>query len=534
MQTLLREELLTPMTEIDRRRLVASFALAGASVLTGAAHGQQPTPPTPPAPNQPPAARFGYEDVVKRAKELASAAFVPVPPLGEPLSRIDAEGWNEIRFKADKALFSGNNQLFRLQAFHLGGPYRKPVVVNTIRDGIVTPIPYAPTLFDYGRTKLEKPPGVNTGFAGFRLHFPLNDPRNFDEVLAVLGNQIRFLGRGQRYGLSTSALLVAGGDAQQPFLREFWIETPEAGQERAIGYALLDGETLTGAYRFELTPGTTSAIDVRATLFARKAGTSVSFAPLTSSFFSGENDRRIATDFRPEMHNSDGLLISNGAGEWLWRPLRNPGTQEFSAFIDSNPRGFGLMQRDRSFAHYQDLDSGFELRPSYWVEPQGDWGEGFVQLIENPAADEFAQNISVAFTPKAQPEPGKPFTFAYRVTSSLDQPREALGIAVSTYQTQAKAVGAAQAAAPNSRRFIIDFSGGDLPYFHTDPKALEVVASTSRGSILQSFIAPNPHTRGFRVGIDVQVPAGEIADLRVNLRAGGRAVTETWTLPWKG
>ena len=223
------------MTEIDRRRLVASFALASASVLAGKAAAQQPaTAPAAPASNQPPAARFGYEDVTKRARELASAAFVPVPPLGEPLSRIDAEAWGDIRFRADKALFSGNNQLFRLQTFHLGGVHRKPIIVNTIRDGIVTPIPYTPTLFDYGRTKFEKPPGVNTGFAGFRLHFPLNDPRAFDELLAVLGNQIRFLGRGQRFGLATSPPLLAGGEAQQSFVREFWIETPDAGHERAV------------------------------------------------------------------------------------------------------------------------------------------------------------------------------------------------------------------------------------------------------------------------------------------------------------
>ena len=521
------------MTEIDRRRLVASFALAGASVLAGKAAAQQPPASTAPAPNQPPAARFGYEDVTKRARELASAAFVPVPPLGEPLSRIDADAWSEIRFRPDRALFSGNHQLFRLQTFHLGGAYRRPIIVNTIRDGIVTPIPYAPTHFDYGRSKFDKPPGVNTGFAGFRLHFPLNDPRVFDEVFAVLGHQLRFLGRGQRYGLAANLLTLAGDEAQQPFLREFWIETPEAGSERATFFALIDSEALTGAYRFDLRPGHNTVLDVRVTLFARKPGAGVSFAPLSSSFFSGENDRRIATDFRPEMHNSDGLLISNGAGEWIWRPLRNPAAQEFSAFMDSNPRGFGLIQRDRTFAHYQDLDSAFELRPSYWIEPLGEWGEGFVQLIENPAADEFAQNISVAFTPKAQPEPGKAFTFAYRMTASLDQPRQSLGIAVNTYQTQAKAVGVTEAAPPHSRRFIIDFSGGDLPYFQTDPKAIQVEASTSRGSVLQHFLAPNPHTRGFRVGIDVQAPPGEIADIRVHLRAAGRAVTEIWTLPLK-
>jgi glucans biosynthesis protein len=529
-------EFVAAMTKIDRRKLLASIALSSATWTVSAATAQQPQGQSAPAAPAPPvpAPRFTYEDVTKRARDLAGAALVPPQSLPEPLAKMDAESWGDIRFRPDRAALSGNGTMFRLQSFHLGAQHRRPITINTIRDGIVTPMAYSSNLFDYGRNKFEKPLPVNTGFAGFRLHFPLNDPRQFDEVFACLGDQFQILGRGQRYGLAAGTLLLPGAGVQQPFLREVWIETPESGAERITFYALVDSEVLTAAYRFDLTPGQTTAVDVRVTLFARKSGVQIGLSPLNSSFFSGENDRRIATDFRPELHNSDGLLMNNGVGEWLWRPLRNPAGIETSSFMDKDPKGFGLAQRDRTFEHYQDLDGAYELRPTYWVEPQGSWGEGLVQLIESPAPDETAQNISAAFVPKATPEPGRPMSFGWRITSGLEMPRlPPLGRSINTYQTQAKAVGAKDPAPPNARRFIIDFAGGDLPYFQSEPKALEVVASTSKGRILQSFVAANPHTKGFRVGVDVQVDPVHVADVRVALNAGGRAITETWTMPWK-
>ncbi|SFK52135.1 glucan biosynthesis protein [Methylocapsa palsarum] len=523
------------MTEISRRalvqRLVASTAfVSGASPLSAApAPNRSPPPPAPPG-------KFEFDDVVRRARDLAAAPFEPVaPPLPDALNKLDFDAWRDLRFRPDKAFPIGDS--FQLQLFHLGHLYRRPVTINTIRDGIPTPIPYSANLFDYGRTKLDKPLPVNLGFAGFRLHYPLNAPKVFDEVIAFLGaSYFRVLGRDQRYGMSARALAVnAGTEAEEfPFFREFWIETPESGADRATVYALLDGDSTTGAFRFDIYPGVDTAIEASVTLFPRKPGVKFGLAPLTSMFFIGENDHRFSSDFRPELHDSDGLLMHSGTGEWIWRPLRNPPKPEVSSFLDKDIRGFGLLQRDRDFDHYQDLDLAYEMRPSYFVEPRENWGEGRVDLVELPTGHETSDNIVATFQPKDSPEPNKPFNYGYRLIASLNPAKlSPNGRTLNTYQTTAAALGSPEPINPGSRRFIIDFVGDDLRYYFSDPQLVEVVPSTSQGKIVRSFIVPNPHTKGFRAAIDVQLEPGQSTDLRAFLRSGSRALTETWTFPWR-
>ena len=526
------------MFQIDRRKLVASLALSGASALAGRAEAQQSgaaAPQPPAAPNG--ASGFGYESVLRRAREIASVPLTPPPALPEPLAKLDADAGRDIRFRPERSLLSNNNSQFRLQTYHLSANFRRPVTVNMIRDGIPTPIPYAANLFDYGATKFEKPLPVNLGFAGFRLQFPLNDPRGFDEVISFLGaSAFRFLGRGQRYGVSSRGLVVNGGAAleETPFFREFWIETPEPGADRITIYALLDGEAATGAYRFDLFPDAETTLEVNLTLFPRKGGVKLGLAPLASLFFMGETDRGARADHRPEVHDSDGLLIHTGAGEWLWRPLRNPGAPEVSAFMDKNVRGFGLIQRDRAFEHYQDLDLAYELRPNCWIEPTGAWGEGHVELLESPATDETTENIGAFWVPREAPEPGKPFTLGYRMRSTLEMARLSPGgRAIGAYQTEVKASNPKEQAPPNARRFLIDFAGGDLPFFLTDPSAVAATITTTNGRILRSSLTPNPHVKGLRASFDLQLEPGQSTDLRVFLRNGSRAVTETWTRPFK-
>ncbi len=528
------------MSDIDRRSLAACLAAAGAAAALPA-FGQTTQPQPRPAqsePAPPPPAKFTFEDVQRRARELAGAPLAPAPALPDPLKSLDFDAWRDIRFRQERASFANSGGPFRLQTFHLGHLFKQPVTVNIIRDGMAAPIPYSAALFDYGRTKVERPLPVNLGFAGFRLHYPLNDPRVHDEAISFLGaSYFRFLGRGQRYGLSARALAVNAGTEQEefPFFREFWIETPEAGADRATIHALLDSESVTGAYRFDLWPGADSVLEVSATLFARRPGVKLGLAPLTSMFFIGENDRRASADYRPEVHDSDGLLVRTSAGEWIWRQLRNPAKLAVSAFLDKDVRGFGLIQRDRAFDHYQDLDLAYEQRPNYWVEPANGWGEGRVELVELPTADETNDNVVAYWAPNEAPEPGKPFSFGYKLTASLEQGRlSPNGRAINTYTAPARALGAREAAAPGSRRFIIDFAGGDLAYFLADPAAVELVPSTTNGQILRSFFVPNPHTRGFRAAVDLQLEPGQSADLRAFLRAGNRTLTETWTFPWRG
>jgi periplasmic glucans biosynthesis protein len=528
---------------MDRRQLLGCAASAVFLLAQGQANAQNRAPQTPPAqpPATPPAtpqARFTFEEVIRRAREMATMAHETPPTLPDALAKLDFDTWRDIRFRPDRALLQGQGSNFRLQTFHPGFLYTRPVTINLIREGVAAPIPYAANLFDYGRNRFERPLPVNTGFAGFRLHYPLNDPRVHDELVSFLGaSYFRFLGEGQKYGLSARGLSIGVGAKETeefPVFREFWLEQPDAGSERAVIYALLDSESVTGAYRFDIYAAKETVIEVTAMLFARKRIDKLGIAPLTSMFFTGENDRRYADDFRPELHDSDGLLIHTGAGEWIWRPLRNPTRIEAAAFMDANVRGFGLMQRDRSFEHYQDLDLNYELRPSYWVEPLEGWGEGKIELFEIPTSDETNDNIVAQWAPLQPMEPGHSRTWRYKITATMDESELTPGgVARNTYRTKPKALGSAEPVTPTMTRFIIDFTDGQLPFFAKAADQVQVVPSISGGRIVRTFLIPNPQTGGFRAGIDVDVPAGQSADIRAFLRAGNKTLTETWTYPWR-
>ena len=515
------------MMNLSRRTLLQSLLAAAA---TPALAQQQNGGP---APNP-----FRFEDVVRRAKELSAAPYEAAQTqLPEPLNRLNFDDYRDIRFRPEKALLASSGSPFRLQLFHPGFLYQRPVTVNVLREGVPTPIPYQRELFDYGRNKIEKPLPVNLGFAGFRLHYPLNNPKVFDELVAFLGaSYFRFLGADQKYGLSARGLAinVEGGPAEEfPVFREFWLEMPKPEAERATVYALLDSPSVAGAYRFEIYPSKETTIEVTATLFPRQTIPSVGLAPLTSMFFEGENERRRTDDFRPELHDSDGLLMQSGAGEWIWRPLRNPSRKTISSFSDNNPRGFGLMQRDRVFENYQDLEADYHKRPGYWVEPIGQWGEGRVELAEIPTSDETHDNIVVYWEPAKPYEAGQEITVSYRLraVSSVGGMHPG-GKAVNTFQAPPRASGSNAPSDPTHRRFIIDFAGGNLPYYLSDPGQVQLVPSTSAGQITHTFIVPNDHIKGFRAAIDVKLEPGQSADLRAFLRAGNKALTETWTYPW--
>lgn len=514
------------MMSLSRRTLLQS--LLAATALP--AFAQQPGAP---ATNP-----FRYEDVVRRARELSSAPFeAQTAQLPEPLNRLSFDDYRDIRFRPDRALLATGGGPFRMHLFHLGFLYQRPVTVNVLRDGVPTPVPYQRELFDYGRNRIERPLPVNLGFAGLRLHYPLNDPKIFDEVIAFLGaSYFRFLGADQKYGLSARGLAinVEGGEAEEfPHFREFWVEMPKAESDRATVYALLDSPSVAGAYRFEIYPGKETTLDITATLFPRQAIASVGLAPLTSMYFKGENDQKRTDDFRPELHDSDGLLIHSGAGEWIWRPLRNPLKKTISSFSDNNPRGFGLMQRDRVFENYQDLEAFYHKRPGYWVEPQGQWGEGWIELVEIPTPDETHDNIVAYWQPNRTFEPGQEVTLSYRLRAAA-----AIGAmhpgakVVNTFQTPARASGSNAPSDPSLRRFIVDFAGGDLPYYFGDPGRVQLIPSTSTGQIVHTFVVPNAHTGGFRAAIDIKLEPGQSTDLRAFLRAGNRTLTETWTYPW--
>jgi glucans biosynthesis protein len=345
-----------------------------------------------------PPKRFNFADVHRRAAGLAKQTFEDskreIPAFLRDLSY---DQYQDIRFRPEKALWRNEGLPFEVRFAHLGFLFLWPVKINVVENGEVKPVAYSNDYFDYGHNKVPADLPADLGFAGFRLLYPLHQDGRYDEVAVFLGaSYFRAVGQNQGFGISARGLAIDTGlpKAEEfPFFREFWIEKPARDATDITVYALLDSQSATGAYRFVIKPGLATICEVKAHVFMRQKVQKLGIAPLTSMFFHGELTDRFMDDFRPEVHDSDGLLLETGNGEWLWRPLVNPRRLNVSSFQDTNPKGFGLLQRDRDFSNYQDLEALYQRRPSAWIEPVGEWGKGVVQLIEIPSSAERYDNI---------------------------------------------------------------------------------------------------------------------------------------------
>lgn len=523
---------------LTRRDAVALFgAGAGSALLPAAASAQ--TPPQPPldGPAQTTPV-FDHGLVIERARQLSSAPYQPPKvELPKALADMSFDAFRDVRFKRDKAFFAKGPSGFRMELFHLGFLYKDPVVVNLVREGVPAPIPYDSGLFDFGQTKLSGRLPIDLGFAGLRLHYPLNKPTVSDELAVFLGaSYFRFLGAGQHYGISARGVSIGTGEAEPeefPAFREFWVEEPKAMATTIVVHALLDGPSISGAYRMVITPGEETTFDIGTTLFPRTAIKQLGVAPLTSMFFYGENDRRQYRGFRPEVHDSDGLLFKTGA-DWTWRPLRNPAALTKSPFRSPSTPNFGMLQRDRQFEHYQDLEVRYDLRPSYWIEPEGDWGPGRVELVEIPTDNETFDNIVAYWVPDAPVQPGALLRYTYRISSlKLAEKLSAKARALHTFVDEARASGGSTPGPDHTRRFIVDFGGGDLAYWLDDPKKVVTETSANLGKINAAFVVPNPEIDGFRLFVDHEIPdPGATAEIRAVLKVGDKVLTETWLFPW--
>lgn len=475
---------------------------------------------------------FDFDTLRELAAKRARNAYVDPPPLRPAfLNELGYDQYRDIRFRADQALWRSGGP-FQVQFFHPGFNFKQAVAINTIEAGQVRRVAFASQMFDYGQNRLPGTIPADLGFAGFRLHAPTLRADYFDEVVAFLGaSYFRAVGAGQHYGLSARGLAIdtatPGVNEEFPWFREFWLRKPESDENRMTVYALLDSQSVVGAYEFIVYPGAATRIDVRASVYLRKPVAKLALAPLTSMYLHGQAQLEPARDYRPQVHDSDGLLVETGRGEWIWRPLNNGHALRVMSFRDTDVKGFGLMQRDRDFDHYQDLEARYDNRPSAWIEPVGNWGDGEVQLVEIPAGKEYEDNIVAYWVPRRVPAVGKPLDFAYRLYWYRDAPRPPAGYTAATR--------VATASVPGGRKFVLDFAGGRLPNLGPLSRVRADISVSENGRLVDKthFVEKNTVTGGWRAVFEIvpRVPHAPV-ELRVFLRDGKDVLTETWSYLW--
>lgn len=492
-------------------RLLAGLLLLGSA---GAAHA------------------FGFEDVAQQARALAAKPYqANKSTLPAELRALTYDQYRDIRFRPDHALWRKEALPFELMFFHLGKFNTEPVHINEIDPkGQVRKLVLDRDDFDYGRNKLSPKSWGDLGYAGFRAHYPLNTAAYKDELVVFLGaSYFRAVGAGQRYGLSARGLAIdtVGGQGGEEFPRftEFWIEKPGAKAKSLVIHALLESPRATGAYRFEVTPGQDSVMDVKAEVYLRGPVATLGIAPLTSMYMFGENQPH-RTDFRPEVHDSDGLMIESGNGEWLWRPLINPANTLVNSFRLEALRGFGLMQRDREFRNYEDTEARYELRPSAWVTPVGDWGPGRVELVQLHTPDETNDNIVAYWVPERLPARGEPLRLAYRLAWQGQQQQRP----PASWATQSRVGRGFHELAANEQQYIVDFTGPALEKLPASAVVKAVVSADDNGEIVESNAYPNEAAGGWRLSLRVKQRQGSRpVELRAFLQHGKDTVSETWT-----
>ncbi len=505
----------------------ATVATLAAESFTMAYAGGGDGAPATPAEAVAPVESFAEDHVRKLAEKLAAGDFVkPKADVTEPFNALTPDQYRDIRLRPEATVWRGEGLGYEVRPLPLGWIYDAPVEIWVVSGGETQSLIADGASFSFGPSIEKAPDAAPFGFSGFRISGLLNRADALDEFVSFQGaSYFKAVGQGQRYGLSARGLAVETarpGGEEFPLFRAFWIERPQPGARDVLIHALLDSQSVAGAYKFIVRPGRETVIDVEATLYPRRALTHVGIAPLTSMYFVGSAQRRIEGDYRPAVHNSEGLAVVNGHGERLWRPLTNPKMLQTSAFVDKDLKGFGFIQRNRAFATFQDLDARFDRRPTAWVEPQGGWGDGFVELIEIPVVEEIHDNIVAYWKPAKTLDPGTGHKFAYRVTWGDNIPAVWSG----AWVTQTR-VGAGRGA--NTVQFVVDFAGpslGDLAELPTADLAV------STGATSNLVVQRLPEAQGLRVRFELNTTGTDLIELRLGLRVAEQLISESWLYRW--
>ncbi len=501
-------------------------------------------------------AGFGAESVevnldyvAQRALERARTPFhsprADLPKVLRP-DNLNYDKYREIRFRRDHALWTADALPFRVEFFHPGYIYAEPVRVNEFTPTHSQPIRFVQDFFDYGKLNIANQIPAKTGYAGFRILYPLNRPGQFDELGAFLGaSYFRLLGKNLRYGESARGLALDCGEGDRgeefPIFTDWWLGKPNPGDTELQLFALLDSPSCAGAYEFFIRPGDATTASIRAVLYFRETNAvaavlkdrkpikTIGLAPLTSMFWFGKNTERKFDDYRTEVHDSDGLLVHMGNGEIFWRPVDNPPVTRHQVFHAPNIKGFGLLQRERNFSAYQDMFNLYHQVPSVWVEPDGNWGDGDLHLVELNTTYEGLDNVVAFWDPKNKPAPLQPFRFGYTLHwegGDADVKRSLERVVSTRIGADAQCAGA--------RQFVIDFDGPKLDAISENQPPVAVASCSDGAHIADSYVVRNPFLGTWRVYLKMVPPAGgtDAIDLRCTLHQGTNAVSETWVYQW--
>lgn len=469
--------------------------------------------------------RFDAAVVVDIARQLAKRPFAaPANDLPDALANLNYDQY--VTIKSLRApIWGTEGRGIAIEPLHRGFVFSNAVDLYLVEDGSVRKVGYEPSQFNFGAINVPNNLG-DIGFSGFRLIAQQGDDRPFDFAIIQGATFFRALARGQNYGAIGRALTLKPAEAKGeefPIFRAFWIERPGIGSNSITVHGVLDSESTTGAIRMTFRPGDMTIIDVETTLFPRVNLEHLGLGAIASTYFYGPNDRRTADDIRPSVYESSGLQMLNGQGEWLWRPLHNPETLQISAFVDNSPKGFGLLQRERNYESFQDDEQRFERRPSLWIEPLGEWGQGSVQLLEIPTDAEINDNILAYWRPKTTMAAGSEVAFAYRQYWGWNAPERPPLATVSATRVGRGSGG-------RRRRFAIDFSGDMLG--DNWPKDLKSVLTVGPGTFQNLKLLPYPERKTVRVAFELDPGNENACEMRLILEAGGKPISETWLYRW--
>ncbi len=474
-----------------------------------------------------------FDSLTLRAERLASRPYAE-PERAEGLPEgLTYDLYRQIAFDPEAARWRDTGSDFRLHAFHLGWLFPAAVPLHEIRDGTADEFDFTTEDFDYRNEAADiMPDGADLpGVAGFRIHYPLNRADLFDELLAFQGaSYFRALGRGNAYGLSSRGLAIDTASERPeefPNFTEFYLVRPEPGDRQLTFFALLDSPSVAGAYRFVVTPGRETVMDITARLHFRADVANLGIAPLTSMFLFSESNRADFDDYRMQVHDSDGLMIRRADGEILWRALTNPKTLSKSIFAEPTARGFGLYQRDREFEDYQDSEARYQDRPSVEVEMIGEWEPGTVQLVEIPTDIEANDNIVAYWQPDAGASAGEAQEYRYRLRWGMlpPDPDTRLAHVAETRTGQGGVAGVPYEG--DARKFVVDFEGGVLERMAPDADLTPQIAISS-GTVVNPVLYKIAETGTWRLAFDVDPEPGVLVELMAHVEGYGERLTETW------